>query len=122
MPQTETVVRQALKEKVKPVLFINKVDRLINELQVTPEDMMERFKETITKVNKLIRQFAPEEKKKDWLVSVGDGTVAFGTAYHNWGITVPYMAKSGISFKDIFEYCHNEQQKDLAKKVRAAKK
>ena len=117
MPQTETVVRQALKEKVKPVLFINKVDRLINELQVTPEDMMERFKETITKVNKLIRQFAPEEKKKEWQVSVGDGTVAFGSAYHNWGITVPYMAKSGISFKDIFEYCHNEQQKDLAKKA-----
>ena len=117
MPQTETVVRQALKEKVKPVLFINKVDRLINELQVTPEDMMERFKETITKVNKLIRQFAPEEKKKEWQVSVGDGTVAFGSAYHNWGITVPYMAKSGISFKDIFEYCHNEQQKELAKKA-----
>ena len=117
MPQTETVVRQALKEKVKPVLFINKVDRLINELQVTPEDMMERFKETITKVNKLIRQFAPEEKKKEWQVSVGDGTVAFGSAYHNWGITVPYMAKSGISFKDIFEYCNNEQQRELAKKA-----
>ena len=117
MPQTETVVRQALKEKVKPVLFINKVDRLINELQVTPEDMMERFKETITKVNKLIRQFAPEEKRKEWQVSVGDGTVAFGSAYHNWGITVPYMAKSGISFKDIFEFCHNEQQKELAQKA-----
>jgi len=117
MPQTETVVRQALKEKVKPVLFINKVDRLINELQVTPEDMMERFKETITKVNKLIRQFAPEEMKKAWQVSVGDGTVAFGSAYHNWGITVPYMAKSGISFTDIFEYCNNEQQKELASKA-----
>ena len=117
MPQTETVVRQALKEKVKPVLFINKVDRLINELQVTPEDMMERFKETITKVNKLIRQFAPEEKKKEWQVSVGDGTVAFGSADHNWGITVPYMAKSGISFKDIFEYCNNEQQRELAQKA-----
>jgi len=117
MPQTETVVRQALKEKVKPVLFINKVDRLINELQVTPEDMMARFQETITKVNKLIRQFAPEEHKKSWQVGVGEGTVAFGSAYHNWGITVPYMQKSGISFKEIFEYCHNEDQRTLAKKA-----
>ena len=94
MPQTETVVRQALKEKVKPVLFINKVDRLINELQVTPEDMMARFQETIKKVNKLIRQFAPEEFRKSWQVDVAAGTVAFGSAYHNWGITVPYMQKS----------------------------
>ena len=117
MPQTETVVRQALKEKVRPVLFINKVDRLINELQVTPEDMQERFKAQITKVNTLISEFAPPEHRKDWRVSVADGTVAFGSAYHNWGITVPYMAKSGISFTDIFEYCHNEQQKELAKRA-----
>jgi elongation factor 2 len=115
MPQTETVVRQALKEKVKPVLFINKVDRLINELQVTPEDMMVRFEEQITRVNKLIKQFAPEEYKKEWQVSVMDGTVAFGSAFHNWGITVPYMKKSGINFTQIFEYCNNEEQKELAK-------
>ena len=117
MPQTETVVRQALKEKVRPVLFINKVDRLINELQVTPEDMQERFMAQITKVNTLISEFAPAEHRKDWRVSVADGTVAFGSAYHNWGITAPYMAKSGISFTDIFEYCHNDQQKELAKKA-----
>ena len=117
MPQTETVVRQALKEKVKPVLFINKVDRLINELQVTPEDMMARFSETIKKVNRLIKQFAPDEFKKTWQVSVADGTVAFGSAYHNWGITVPYMAKSGISFTDIFAYCNDENQEELATKA-----
>ena len=114
MPQTETVVRQALKEKVKPVLFINKVDRLINELQVTPEDMMSRFQETITKVNKLIKQFAPDEFKKEWQVSVMDGTVAFGSAYHNWGITIPYMKKSGVTMTDIFQYCNDEKQKELA--------
>ena len=117
MPQTETVVRQALKERVKPVLFINKVDRLINELQVTPEDMMARFTEQILKVNKLIKAFAPEEHKKDWLVSVQDGTVAFGSAYHNWGITVPYMKKTGINFTQIFDYCNNENQEELAQRA-----
>ena len=50
-------------------------------------------------------------------VDVASGTVAFGSAYHNWGITVPYMAKSGISFKQIFEYCNNEDQKTLAQKA-----
>src|SRR5688572_16338155 len=43
MPQTETVVRQALREKVRPTLFINKVDRMVNELKVTPEEMQARF-------------------------------------------------------------------------------
>ncbi|MCH2648017.1 MAG: elongation factor EF-2 [Candidatus Poseidoniaceae archaeon] len=117
MPQTETVVRQALKEKVKPVLFINKVDRLINELKVTPEDMLKRFEETIKKVNKLIHSFAPEGMEKKWQVSVLDGTVAFGSAYHNWGITIPYMKKSGVSMTEIFEFCNNEDQKTLAKKA-----
>ena len=50
MPQTETVIRQALKERVRPVLFINKVDRLINELKVTPEEMQKKFVQIITEV------------------------------------------------------------------------
>jgi len=86
-------------------------------LKVTPEDMLKRFEETIIKVNKLIRQFAPEEKKKEWQVSVLDGTVAFGSAYHNWGITIPYMKKSGVSMTEIFEFCNNEDQKTLAQKA-----
>ncbi|MGB2446853.1 MAG: EF-Tu/IF-2/RF-3 family GTPase, partial [Candidatus Poseidoniaceae archaeon] len=62
----------------------------------------------------LIKQFAPEEFKKEWQVSVMDGTVAFGSAYHNWGITIPYMKKSGVSMTDIFQYCNDEKQKELA--------
>ena len=115
MPQTETVVRQALKEKVRPVLFINKVDRLINELQIDGQEMMSRFEKIITKVNKLISTYAPEDLRKEWQVSVQKGTVAFGSAYYNWGMSIPYMQKSNINFKQIFEYCHNDNQKELAK-------
>src|SRR3989344_8278741 len=59
MPQTETVIRQALREYVRPVLFINKVDRLVNELQVTEQQMQERFVKTIAQVNPLIKKNVP---------------------------------------------------------------
>src|SRR3989344_4596092 len=54
MPQTETVIREALREDVKPVLFINKVDRLISELKFTGEQIQERIVKLITEVNRLI--------------------------------------------------------------------
>ena len=114
MPQTETVIIQALKEKVKPVLFINKVDRLIAELQVTPEDMMQRFGKIITEVNKLISRMVPDEFKKDWTVDAQAGTVAFGSAYHNWATSIPFMAKKNVNFKQIYDFMEKEQRKELA--------
>jgi elongation factor 2 len=117
MPQTETVLRQALKERVRPVLFINKVDRLINELKLDSQQMMDRFGKIIKEVNKLIRRYAPEEFKDKWMVRVEDGTVAFGSAYHNWAISVPFMKKTGISFKDVFEHLERGESKELAKKA-----
>ena len=116
MPQTETVIRQALREKVKPILFINKVDRLINELRVTPDEMQQRFVKIINKFNELLKRSVPEEFKGKWVVKVEDGTVAFGSAFHNWAISAPYMQKSGLSFKDIYDHCNKNDQKTLAKK------
>ena len=116
MPQTETVIRQALREKVKPILFINKVDRLINELRVTPEEMQQRFVKIINKFNELLTRSIPDEFKGKWVVKVEDGTVAFGSAFHNWAISAPYMQKSGLSFKDIYDHCNKNDQKTLAKK------
>ena len=117
MPQTKTVIGQALKEHVKPILFINKVDRLINELKLTPEELQERFVKIITEVNKLIKQRQPEGL--DWRVNVQDGSVAFGSAFKNWAINVPYMGKVGISFKDIIDYCVEEKQEELAERAPA---
>ena len=117
MPQTETVFRQALKENVKPVLFINKVDRLINELKLEPEELQNRFLKIFMEANKLIRNMAPEDKKEEWKLDFTDGSVAFGSAYHNWAINVPTMQETGINFKDIIDYCNAENQKELAQKV-----
>ena len=119
MPQTETVLRQALRERVKPILFINKVDRLIKELQLTPEQMQERFIKIITQVNKLIREIAEEGYGDKWQLNVLEGSVAFGSAFHNWGLSIPYMQKKGITFKEIIEAYQGdgEQYKALAKKA-----
>lgn len=117
MPQTETVIRQAIKEKVHPILFVNKVDRLINELQVTPEQMQQRLSNIVNEVNEKIRKLLPQELKEKWALKVESGNVVFGSAFNNWAITVPYMKKSGINFKTIYEHCKNNDQKTLAKKA-----
>ncbi len=103
MPQTETVLKQALRERVKPVLFINKVDRLIKEMQYTPEQMQKRFVEIITEFNKLLEQIAETEFKQKWKVNIQDGSVTFGSARDNWALSLPYMQKKGVNFKDILK-------------------
>jgi len=119
MPQTETVLRQALRERVKPILFINKVDRLIREIKLTPEEMQERFIDIINSVNKLIANIAEPEFKNKWQVSVANGSVAFGSAFHNWALSIPYMQKKGITFKEIIDAYNagGEEYKTLAKKA-----
>ena len=101
MPQTETVLKQALRERVKPVLFINKFDRLIKELKLTPEQMQKRVVDIIEEFNNLLMQIAEPEYKEKWKVSISDGSVAFGSARDNWALSLPFMKKRGVSFKDI---------------------
>jgi elongation factor 2 len=103
MPQTETVLRQALKERVKPILFINKVDRLIKEIKLTPEQMQEKFLNIINNMNRLIKHIADDDYKDKWALDVNGGSVAFGSAVHKWALSVPYMKKTGITFKDVID-------------------
>jgi len=117
MPQTETVIRQALRERVKPILFINKVDRFINELKLTPEQMQQRFLNIINGVNNLIQKYAEEGYKNKWVVNINDGSVAFGSAKKKWAISVPLMKDAGISFKDIIELTVSGKEEELSKKA-----
>jgi len=109
MPQTETVVKQALRERVKPILFINKVDRMIKELKLSPEDMQKKFMKIIDDFNLLLEQIAEPEYRQKWKVNVADGSVIFGSARDNWATSVAYMQRKGINFKDIIELYNKDE-------------
>jgi elongation factor 2 len=115
MPQTKTVLSQALKERCRPVVLVNKVDRLINELKLTPDELQKRLLKIIAEINKIIQMKQPEGM--DWRVDVNGGSVAFGSGFHKWAINVPYMKKTGISFPDIIKYCNDGNQKELSKRA-----
>lgn len=116
MTQTETVLMQALRERVKPILFINKVDRLIKEIKLTPVEIQAKFAKIIMRVNRLIQKYAPAEHKKDWLVNIASGKVAFGSALHKWGLNLPHLKKKGLSFKDIID-AYTGEPDDVGVKV-----
>ncbi len=121
MTQTETVLMQALRERVKPILFINKVDRLIKEIKLTSEEIQKKFAKIIARVNNLIEKYAPVEHKKDWQVKVDDGSVAFGSALHKWGLNLPHMKMKGVTFKDIID-AYTGEKIDIDRKVDALSK
>jgi len=121
MTQTETVLMQALRERVKPILFINKVDRLIKEIRLTPEGIQSRFAKIIVRINNLIEKYAPQEHKKDWQVRVEDGRVAFGSALHKWGFNLPCMRAKGVTFKEVID-AYTGEPEEVGRKVEALSK
>jgi elongation factor 2 len=89
--QTETVLRQALTERIKPVCVINKVDRALLELQVDKEALYETFRRTVENVNVIISTYH-DEALGDVQVYPEKGTVAFGSGLHGWAFTLRQFA------------------------------
>ena len=117
MTQTETVTRMALEERVRPVLFINKVDRLIKELRLTPEKMQQQLADVVSNFNQLIETYGEPEYKEKWKVSIQDSSVTFGSAKDRWAINVDLMKEKGLTFKDVIDAYQNEKVSDLVEKA-----
>jgi elongation factor 2 len=99
--QTETVLRQAIQERIKPVLMLNKLDRVLLELKMVPEEAYQNMRKAIENVNVIISTYE-DEKMGDLQVRPQDGTVAFGSGLHQWGFTLKqfattYAAKLGTT-------------------------
>jgi len=91
--QTETVLRQAISERVRPVLMVNKVDRALLELQLPPEELYQAFCRSIESVNVICATYN-DEKLGDVQVDPCKGTVAFGSGLHQWAFTLKKFAKT----------------------------
>jgi elongation factor 2 len=113
MVQTETVTRQALNERVKPVLFINKIDRLIKELKLSPEEAQRKLGRIIRDFNNLIDVYGEQEFKQKWKVDPANGSVAFGSALHRWGFTIEIAQRKGIKFDDVYKAYQTESYEEL---------
>ncbi|KAL1934061.1 hypothetical protein VTP01DRAFT_6243 [Rhizomucor pusillus] len=105
--QTETVLRQALGERIKPVVCINKVDRALLELQLDKEELYNAFSRTIESVNVIIATYF-DEALGDVQVYPEKGTVAFASGLHGWGFTlrqfaVRYSKKFGVDKEKMMQ-------------------
>ncbi|KAJ7319300.1 P-loop containing nucleoside triphosphate hydrolase protein [Mycena albidolilacea] len=89
--QTETVLRQALTERIKPVVVINKVDRAMLELKISKEELYNSFSRTIESVNVIISTYN-DPALGDVQVFPDKGTVAFASGLHGWGFTLRQFA------------------------------
>jgi len=119
--QTETVLRQALQERVRPTLFLNKVDRCVLELQMEPEEMYLKFRNTVENVN-VICSIYQDELMGDVQLAPEKGTVAFGSGLHGWGFTVErfakiYAKKFGMDKEKMMKRLWGESYFNAPKKV-----
>lgn len=99
--QTETVLRQAMQEKIKPVLMVNKIDRSILELKLDGEAMYNSFLRVIDMANVVISTYQSEDMG-DNLCDPSIGNVAFGSGKDQWAFTLfkfarIYAKKFGIA-------------------------
>jgi elongation factor 2 len=90
--QTETVLRQAISERIRPVLFLNKLDRIFLELSPSLEECYTNFRNSIESVNVICKTYE-DEKLGNVEVIPHEGKVGFGSGLHAWGFTLLDFAK-----------------------------
>ncbi len=103
--QTETVTRQAMMELVRPVLFVNKVDRLMRERKLTGRKTAEEINRVVREFNAMLGKYLDDDLLEQWEVSFSNGALTVGSALDKWGLDI-------VSLKD--KTGGSEEPPDLA--------
>jgi elongation factor 2 len=113
--QTETVLRQAIGERIKPVLFMNKMDRALLELQLEQEDLYQTFQRIVENTNVIIATYGEETGPMGpIMVDPAIGSVGFGSGLHGWAFTLKqfaemYAEKFGIQGEKLMKNLWGER-------------
>merc|ERR1712223_361211 len=105
----ETVLRQAIAERIRPVLFMNKMDRALLELQLDQEDLFLTFQRVVENVNVIIATYADDDGPMGIVrVDPCNGSVGFGSGLHGWAFTLKqfsemYAAKFGVDVDKLMK-------------------
>ncbi|MFX1441161.1 MAG: EF-Tu/IF-2/RF-3 family GTPase, partial [Promethearchaeota archaeon] len=135
MVQTETVTRQAMSELVRPVLFVNKVDRLIKEKRLNAKRVAEEVNKTVREFNAMLGKYLDDETLENWEVSFSKASLCIGSALDKWGLDMSVLknASDGSDatanlasafmeiLEEIVEAYSKEEQGSLAEKYPVAK-
>jgi len=118
--QTETVLRQAIEERIRPVLHVNKVDRALLELKMDPEDMYLSFVKAVESVNVIIDTY-DDRSMGDIQLDPTKGVVSFGSGLQGWAFTLEqfaasYCTKFGVSYDVMMKKLWGENYFDSAAK------
>jgi len=124
--QTETVLRQAITERIKPVLFLNKMDLALLTLQLGEEELYQTCQRSIENVNVIIATYFEEDNPMGNIaVEPTEGTVGFGSGLHGWAFTLKhftalYLQKFKISERKLMkrfwgDNFYNEKTKEWTK-------
>ncbi len=130
MVQTETVTRQAMDELVRPMLFINKVDRLITEKKLKARKIAEVINKTVREFNAMLGKYLDDSRLETWQVSFSRGSLCIGSALDKWGVDIDVLKqKSGgdsgsaaltnsliAILEDIVDSYANEKEKSLTQR------
>lgn len=91
--QTETVLRQAISERIKPILFMNKMDRALIELKLEQEDLYQKFQRIVEDINIIISSYVPDDSPiGDITLNPANGNVGFGSGMYGWAFTLKELA------------------------------
>jgi elongation factor 2 len=107
--QTETVLRQAIAERIRPVLFMNKMDRALLELQLEQEELYQTFQRIVENVNVIVATYADDDGPMGIVrVDVNNGSVGFGSGLHGWAFTLKqfaemYASKFGVDIEKMMK-------------------